>query len=96
MGSEDQALTVHSKKIIRDYHRPKGKHPHQKDKLRISNKDISKLKCFTCDERGHYCRDCPTNKSNSHKKKGNKRRHHSHTTEDDEPSIKRIKQESDE
>ena len=34
-------------------------------------------------------------KNKSHKK-GNKRRHHAHATEDDEPSTKRIKQESDE
>ena len=30
MGSEDQDLIVHSKKIKRDYHHPKGKHSHQK------------------------------------------------------------------
>ena len=29
------------------------------------------------------------------KKKGNKRRHHAHATKDDEPSTKRIRQESD-
>ena len=30
MGSEDQALTIHSKKTRRDYHHPKGKHSDQK------------------------------------------------------------------
>ena len=50
---------------------------------------------YTCDEKGHFARDCPRDKGGSHKKKDNKRRHHSHTVEDDEPSRKRIKQESD-
>ena len=85
MGSEDQALTVHSKKIRRDYHHSKGKHFNS----RKSNKDISKYKCFTCDERGHFARDCPKNKNSSHKNKGNKRIHHAHAAEDDEPSTKR-------
>ena len=93
MGSEDQALTVHSKKRRRDCHHPKGKHSHQKDNPRRSNKDLSKLRCFTCDERGHYARDCPRNKRNSHKK--DKRKHHAHTTEDDDPPRKRVKQESE-
>ena len=95
MGSEDQALIIHSKKTRRDYHHPKGKYSHQKDNPRKVNKDISKYRCFTCDERGHFARDCPKNKNSSHKKKDNKRRHHAHTAEDDEPSIKKIKQESD-
>ena len=91
MGSEDQSLTIHSKKSRRNYHHSKGNHFNS----RKSNKDISKYKCFTCDEIGHFTRDCPKNKNSSNKKKGNKRRHHAHATEDDEPSTKRIIQESD-
>ena len=71
MGSEDQALTVHSNKIRRDFHHPKGKHFHQKDNPRISKKDLSKFRCYTCDERGHFASDCPRNKNGSHKKKVN-------------------------
>ena len=56
---------------------------------------MSKYIFYTCDERGHFARDCPRNKRNSHKKKNNKRRHHAHAAEDDEPSLKRNKQESD-
>ena len=36
------------------------------------------------------------NKDISHKRKGDKKRHHAHAAEDDEPSNKRIKQDSDE
>ena len=94
MGNEDQDLTVHTKKIRRDYHHPKGKHSHQKDNPRRSNIDLSSIRCFTCDEKGHISRFCPRNKGGSHKK-GNKRRHHDHDVEDDEPSKKRVKQESE-
>ena len=79
MGSEYQALTVHSKKSRRDYHYSKGKHFNS----RKYKKDISKYRCFTCDERGHFARDCPKTKKRSHKKKENKRRHHAHIAEDD-------------
>ena len=62
MGSEDKSLIVHSKKSRRDYHHPKGKHSLQNDNPRRSNRDLSKLRCFTCDERGHYAKDSPRNK----------------------------------
>ena len=90
MGSEDQALTVQSKKSKTNHHQ--GKHFHPK----IPNKNLPKFRCYTCDERGHFARDFPRNKSISHKKKGNKRRHHAHAAEDDEPSTKRTRYESDE
>ena len=92
MGSEDQAFTIHSNKIRRDYHHPKGNHSHQKDSPRRSNIDLSKYKCFTCDERGDFSRYCPRNKSDSHKKK-DKIRHHAHTAEGDDPPRKIVKQE---
>ena len=92
MGSEYQALIFHSKKIKRSSHHSRGKNFHQKDN---SRKDLSKLRFYTCDERGHFAKDCPRKKINSHKKKANKRRHHAHAVEDDEPSTKRFRKESD-
>ena len=93
MGSEDQALIVQSKKS-RTYHH-KGKHSRQKKNTRKYNKDLSKYICYTCYERGHPTRDFPRNKDRSHKRKRNKKRHHAHGVEDDETSVKRIKQDSD-
>ena len=72
MGSEDQDLMVHSKKTIRSSHHPRGKSFHKDN----SRKYLSKIRCYTCDEKGHYARECPRNKNVSHKKKGNKRIHH--------------------
>ena len=59
-------------------------------------KNPSKIRCYTCDERGHFTRNCPMNKNVSKKKKNSKIRHHSHTVEDDDPPRKREKQESNE
>ena len=66
MGSEDQALTVHSKKGRRRSHYSKGKDPHHRDN---SRRDLSQMRCYTCDEREHFSKYCPKNKVHSHKKK---------------------------
>ena len=95
MGNEDQTLTVHSKKIKGNNHHHQGKHSHQKDNSVRSNKDLSKLRCYTCDERGNFARNCPMNKNSSKKNKNQKRIHHAHTIEDDNPPRKRVKQESE-
>ena len=95
MGNEYQALTIHSNKGRGENHHHQGKHSHQKDNFVKTNKDPSKLRCYTCDEKGHFARNCLMNKNGSKKKKNSKRRHHAHTAEDDDPPRKRVKQESE-
>ena len=88
MGSEDQALIVHSNKSKRISHHSRGKHFHKTN----TRKYLSRSRCYTCDEVGKFAKDCPKRQN---KKMGNKRRHHAHDVEDDEPSSKKNKQESD-
>ena len=53
---------------------------------------MSRSRCYTCDEVGHFTKDCPKIQN---KKKGNKRKHHAHAAEDDEPSKKKKRYESE-
>src|SRR5713226_5818582 len=61
MGSEYQALIVHSKKGRMENHHHQGKHSHHKNN--IARRDPSKLRCYTCDEIRHYARNYPMNKN---------------------------------
>ena len=85
MGSEYQALTVHSKKGRRENNHHQGKHSHQKNNF--MRRDPSRLRCYTCNEIGHFAKKFPKNKNGSKKKKMSKRRHHAHTAEDDDPPV---------
>ena len=93
MGSEDQALTIHSKSHSmsskRKSHGSRGKHFHKNN----TRTDVSRIICYTCEEAGHYARNCPNKQKIV--KKSNKRRDHAHATEDDEPSRKRSRYESE-
>ena len=54
-------------------------------------RDPSRLRCYTCDEIGHFAKNYPKNKNGSKKKRNSKRRHHAHIVEDDDPPRKRVK-----
>ena len=66
MGSEDQALTVQSKKTGSSHHI--SRYSNQRNNFR-KPRDKSKFIFYTCDEKGHFYRDCPKNKISSHKNK---------------------------
>ena len=93
MESEDQALPVHSKShsmsTKRRSHNSRGKHSHNDN----TRKYLSRIICYTCDEAVHYARNWP--KKQKLINRSNKIRHHAHDAEDDEPSKKRTKYQSE-
>ena len=91
MGSSDyQALATHAKKNEGKKENHSHKRPKKFQKNHRSRRDYTNLRCYTCDEKGHFSRDCTKNKGSSKKKK----RHHAHTAEDDEPTKKRTREDS--
>ena len=77
MGAiQKQALMVHTRKNFKKkenkekFHNRKKKDMKQKKTKRYT----SNVRCYTCEEKGHFARDCPIRK----------RRHHAHVAEDDE------------
>ena len=82
--NEYQTLMVHTRKNSKN--KDKFHHNNKKDKkLKNTKRDTSNIRCYTCDEKGHFARDCPIKK----------RRHHAHVVEDDEPTNKRFRREKD-
>ena len=85
MGStEYQALTVHTRKNFKK--KENLHHNKKKDKKQKKTKrDPSNVHCYTCDEKGHFARDCNIRK----------KRHRAHIVEDDEPTNKTFRREKD-
>ena len=72
-ATEDQALTVHTGKNYKK--KDNSHHNKNKDKKQNNIKRYpSNVRCYTCDENGHFARDFPIKK----------KRHHAHIVEDDE------------
>ena len=88
--TEDQPLIVHTKKNFKKKKKKEKKenfhHNKKKDKKQKKIKiDPSNVRCYTCDEKGHFARDFPINK----------KRHHAYVVEDNEPTNKRFRREKD-
>ena len=83
---EDQAITVHTGNNFNKKEQYNVHHNKKKDKKQKKPKrDTSNVRGCTCDEKGHFARDCPIRKM----------RHHAHSAEDDEPTNKRFRREKD-
>ena len=85
---EDQALAAHTRKAKK---RPSAKIGGRR--FPEKRKDLSHIRCFNCDKKGHFAKDCPK-KSSKSKDKGKfkgkgKRKHHAHATDDKEHKMKR-------
>ena len=61
--TEDQALTIHTKRnqIKREDHHHNKKEDQNHKRQRKPIRDISSVIGYTCDEKGHYSKDCPRN-----------------------------------
>jgi hypothetical protein len=90
---EDQALTAHSKKGKR-----KSSHKVGGRRFPDKRKDLSHIRCFNCDKKGHFAKDCPekSNKEKDNRKfKGKgKRKHHAHAADDKGHRSKRSRVET--
>ena len=83
-ATDDQALAVYTRKNFKK--KEKFYHKKKKDKKQKKTKRYtSNVRCYTCDEKGNFARDCPISK----------KRHHAHIVEDNEPTNKRFRREKD-
>ena len=78
-ATKDQPLTVHTRKNFKKKKKKENFHHNKKEKKQKKTKrDPSNVRCYTCDEKGHFGRECPIKK----------KRHHAHVAEDNEPTKK--------
>ena len=85
--TKDQYLIVHPRNNFKKKEKKESFHHNKKkdNKQNKTKRDTSNFRCYTCDEKGHFARDCPIKK----------RRHDSHISEDDEPTNKIFIQDKD-
>ena len=86
-ATEDQALVVHTRKNYKKKEKKENyQHNKKKDKKqKKTNRDPSNVRCYTCDEKGHFVRDCRIKK----------KRHHAHNAKENEPTNKIFRREKD-
>ena len=80
-----QALTLHTKKNYKKKEKKENFHHNKKKDKKQKNTKIypSNVRCYTCDEKVHFARDCPIRK----------KRHDAHIAKDNEPTNKRFRRE---
>ena len=83
-ATKDHALIVQTRK---NYNKKENHHHNKKKENKQNNfiKNHSRIRCYTCYEKGHFIRDHPNRK----------KRHHAHTAKDDEPTTKIFRREKD-
>ena len=86
-ATEYQSLIVHTRKNYKKKEKKDNYHHNNKNgkKQKKIKRDPSNVRCYTCDEKGHFARDCPTRKKSRH----------AHVVEDEEPTNKRFRREKD-
>ena len=86
-ATNDQDITVYTGNKFKKKEKKENFHHNNKNdkKLKNTKRDISNIWCYTCDEKGHFARDCPIRK----------KRHRAHVVKDDEPTNKRFKWDQD-
>ena len=63
-ATDNQALTVHTKKNFKKKEKKENFHHNKKKdkKPKKTERDLSNVRCYTCDEKGYLERDCPIQK----------------------------------
>ena len=86
-ATDDPSLTVHTKNNFKKKEKKESFHHNEdKDKKQKKTKiSPSSVRCYTCDEKGNFARDCPIRI----------KRHHAQVVEDNEPTNKRFIREKD-
>ena len=67
-ATEDQSLTVHTMKNFKKKEKKEDFHHNKKkdNKQNTSKRDPSNVRCYTCDENGHFARDYRIKKKRHH------------------------------
>ena len=82
-ATKDQSLIVHTRKNFKKKEKKENFHHNKKKgkKQKKTKRDTSNVRCYTCDEKGNFARDCPIRKN----------RHHAHIVKNDELTKKRFR-----